>query len=155
IITLPTGLPAPAPPTIDVPSPSSNDTNTSTQAIYANLFYNLTDTLEFSAGLRFDHQEVNANDLLPPFTHTRYSANELEPRFTLTEHWTPNHTSYASISRGFRGGGANDPDAPNPIYQGDSVWTYELGDKFTTDDRTLTLNTAIYYNDYSHYIGQN
>ena len=35
------------------------------------------------------------------------------------------------------------------------MWTYELGDKFQNADRSLTLNTAIYYNDYQHYIGQN
>lgn len=120
------------------------------QAVYANAFYNLTDKLELSAGLRFDHQEVSVSG-----TAGKYTADEIEPRVTLSQHWTTNHTSYASISRGFRGGGANAPQAPNPFYQGDSVWTYELGDKFTNDSHTLTVNTAIYYNDYQHYIGQN
>jgi iron complex outermembrane receptor protein len=155
VLTLPTGLPPPFPPTVDVPTQTSQKSATGAQAIYANAFYNLTDTLELSAGLRFDHQTVDNNNLKSPFTHTHYSASELEPRFTLTEHWTPNHMSYASISRGFRGGGANSPGAPNPIYQGDSVWTYEIGDKINTADHHLTLDTAVYYNDYSHYIGQN
>lgn len=130
--------------------PSIGTSNLASQAIYANAFFNLTDTLELSGGLRFDHQEVEASG-----TSGRYGANEWEPRVTLTQHWTPNHMTYASISRGFRGGGANAPGAPNAIYQGDSVWTYEIGDKFNTADHTLQLNTAIYYNDYSHYIGQN
>ncbi|MBK8544777.1 MAG: TonB-dependent receptor [Caulobacteraceae bacterium] len=86
---------------------------------------------------------------------THYSADEFQPRVALTQRWSANHMSYASIARGFRGGGANTPGGPLPFYQGDSVWTYELGDKFSNDDRTLTLNTAIYYNDYQHYIGQN
>jgi iron complex outermembrane receptor protein len=120
------------------------------QAVYANGFYKLTDTLELSAGIRFDHQEVIVTG-----TAGQYTADEWEPRVTLAQHWSTNHTSYASISRGFRGGGANAPLAPNPFYQGDSVWAYEIGDKFTNDSRTLTVNTAIYYNDYSHYIGQN
>ncbi|MFT3727092.1 MAG: TonB-dependent receptor [Terricaulis sp.] len=155
ILTLPTGLAPPFPATVDVPTLSTQNSDTSAQAIYFNAFYNLTDTLEFSAGLRYDHQQVNNNNILPVAAHTQYEANQLEPRVTLTEHWTPNHMSYASISRGFRGGGANANGAPNPIYQGDSVWTYEIGDKFSTEDHVLTLNTAIYYNDYSHYIGQN
>ncbi|MBK8544776.1 MAG: hypothetical protein IPL62_15235 [Caulobacteraceae bacterium] len=29
------------------------------QAIFAKVFYDLSDTLELSAGLRYDHQEVN------------------------------------------------------------------------------------------------
>jgi len=132
-----------------VPSVTSQTDELQSQAIYANAFYDLTDTLELSAGIRFDHQEVNVTG------RGEYSADEWQPRVTLAQHWTPNHTSYASISRGFRGGGANTPGAPNPFWQGDSVWTYEVGDKFTNDSRTLTVNTALYYNDYSHYIGQN
>ncbi|MES2861415.1 MAG: TonB-dependent receptor [Pseudomonadota bacterium] len=132
-----------------VPSVTSQTDELQSQAVYANAFYDLTDRLELSAGIRFDHQEVKVTG------RGRYSADEWQPRVTLAQHWTPNHTSYASISRGFRGGGANTPGAPNPFWQGDSVWTYEIGDKLTNDSRTLTVNTAIYYNDYSHYIGQN
>ncbi len=132
-----------------VPSVTSQTDELQSQAVYANAFYDLTDRLELSAGIRFDHQEVKVTG------RGRYSADEWQPRVTLAQHWTPNHTSYASISRGFRGGGANTPGAPNPFWQGDSVWTYEVGDKLTNDSRTLTVNTAVYYNDYSHYIGQN
>lgn len=132
-----------------VPSVTSQTDELQSQAIYANAFYDLSDTLELSAGIRFDHQEVKVTG------RGRYTADEWQPRVTLSQHWTPNHTSYASISRGFRGGGANTPGAPNPFWQGDSVWTYEVGDKLTNDSRTLTVNTAVYYNDYSHYIGQN
>lgn len=131
------------------PSDTSQTDELQSQAIYANAFYDLADDLELSAGIRFDHQEVSVTG------RGEYTADEWQPRVTLAKHWSPLHTSYASISRGFRGGGANAPGAPNPFWQGDSVWAYELGDKFTNDARTLTVNTAIYYNDYSHYIGQN
>ena len=84
------------------PGPPSTDAQSlSSQAIYANAFYNLTDTLEFTAGARLDHQEVTASG-----TAGKYEATEGEPRFTLAQHWTPNHMSYASVARGFRGGGA-------------------------------------------------
>ncbi len=152
VLTLP--FPFPPPSTIDVPVPSSESQDLTSQAIYANIFYNLTETLELSAGLRYDHQEVHAENDLTGET-TNYSASEFQPRFALTQHWSPDHMTYLSVARGFRGGGANSFGAPNPIYQGDSVWTYEIGDKFQNSDRSLTLNTAIYYNDYQHYIGQN
>ncbi len=133
------------------PQPVVPSTQTvSTQAIFATAFYDLTDTLELSAGLRFDHQEVDVDG-----TAGTYSADEIQPRLTLTQRWSDNHMTYASIARGFRGGGANTPGGPLPFYEGDSVWTYEIGDKLTSADRTLTLNTAIYYNDYQNYIGQN
>lgn len=143
LLGLPTGV-------LVLPQTTARDSQLKSQAIYANAFYNLADDLELSAGIRFDHQEVTVDG-----TAGTYAANEWEPRVTLRKTWNPNHSSYASISRGFRGGGANPPGAPNLFYQGDSVWTYEIGDKFTNESRTLTVNTAIYYNDYSHYIGQN
>ena len=133
-----------------VPSRDIQDSSLESQAAYANVFYNLADDLELSAGIRFDHQEVSVDG-----TAGTYSADEWQPRVTLRKSWNPQHSTYASISRGFRGGGANAPGAPNPFYQGDSVWTYEIGDKFTNADRTLTINSAVYFNDYKHYIGQN
>lgn len=136
---------------LGTPTPPTTSTQDQTsQGIFATAFYDLTDTLEVSAGLRFDHQEANVSG-----TVGQYSADELQPRLTLTQRWSDNHMTYASIARGFRGGGANTPGGPLPFYQGDSVWTFEIGDKFTSEDGTLTLNTAIYYNDYQHYIGQN
>lgn len=149
-ITLPTGLPLPAPPFVEVtPPPTLTTTDTSQAAIYVNAFYDITPSLEFTAGLRYDQQEVTTSG-----TGT-YDAREWQPRLTLTQHLSDDHIIYASIARGFRGGGANVAGGPLPFYQGDSVWTYEIGDKFTTSDGALTLNTAIYYNDYQHYIGQN
>jgi|CXWL01.1.fsa_nt_gi iron complex outermembrane receptor protein len=130
--------------------PSAQTSTLDTQAIFGTAFFDLTNTLELAAGIRFDHQEVTVSG-----TAGTYEAEEIQPRLTLSQRWSDNHMSYVSIARGFRGGGANPPAAPNPFYQGDSVWTYEIGDKFTSEDGTLTLNTSIYYNDYQHYIGQN
>ena len=77
---------------------------------------------------------------------------------------------YATASKGFRPGGANQPvpvgavglgpaceanlqaiygtnqfvPAPN-TFNPDSVWTYELGEKWRTSDNKVVLNGAIYY----------
>lgn len=149
-ITVPTGLPPPAPPFVEIsPPPTRTSTDTTQEAIYVNAFYDITSSLEFTAGVRFDHQEVTTTGT------GKYDASEWQPRVTLTQHLSDDHIVYASIARGFRGGGANVAGGPLPFYQGDSVWTYEIGDKFTNGAGTLTLNTALYYNDYRHYIGQN
>jgi len=131
-------------------APSVTTIEQSSAAVFGTIFWNITDRLELAAGLRFDHQDVTSSA-----TVGTYSADEWQPRLTLTQRWTDNWMTYASIARGFRGGGANSAGAPNPFYEGDSVWTYELGNKFTTNDNTLTLNASIYFNDYQHYIGQN
>ncbi len=149
-VTVPTGLPPPAPPTFEfVGAPTLTTSQTTQEAFYVNAFYNITPSLEFTAGVRVDHQEVTTSG-----TGT-YEASEWQPRFTLTQHLSDDHIIYASIARGFRGGGANVAGSPLPIYEGDSVWTYEIGDKFTSSDGHLRLNTALYFNNYQNYIGQN
>ncbi len=133
--------------------PSKATTDQHSAAVYGTLFWKLAPDLELATGLRFDHQALdvtNSNVAAP-----RYSANEWEPRVTLSKHFTPDVMTYASIARGFRGGGANGPGAPNPIYKGDSVWTYELGTKTSFLDRRLELNADVFYNDYRNFIGQN
>jgi iron complex outermembrane recepter protein len=123
-------------------------------AVFANVFWDITSSLELSAGLRYDDQSVDSIDEISGFK-ARYTAEEWEPRVALTRHWTDDVMTYASIARGFRGGGTNVPGAPNPVYEGDSVWTYEIGSKMALLDRALNLNLAVYYNDYQDYIGQN
>ena len=82
--------------------------------------------------------------------------SEFSPRLTVTRHWTSQFMTYASVARGFRGGGFNvNPRAPFRSYDGDSVWTYEAGSKWSSDDRRLSLAGAVFYNDYKNYIGLN
>jgi iron complex outermembrane recepter protein len=133
--------------------PSSGTTDQLSQAIYGTLFWKLRPDLELAAGLRYDHQTVDATN-----TGARapeYKANELEPRVTLTKHLTPDFMTYASVARGFRGGGSNGPGAPDLIYKGDSVWTYELGTKTSLLDHKVVLDADVFYNDYSNFIGAN
>jgi iron complex outermembrane receptor protein len=124
----------------------------SSQAVFATVFDKLSPTWDLAVGLRFDQQDLKSNTDATP---TGYKANFVDPRVTLTKHFTPDVMGYASIARGSRGGGENGPGAPNPIYKGDSVWTYELGTKFNMLEHRLEIETDVFYNDYSDYIGQN
>ncbi|NGY05843.1 TonB-dependent receptor [Solimonas terrae] len=138
-------------PGTSVPVPSQARIETGVYALYGTMFWNPTQTTELTAGLRYDHQHVVASG----DSTGQIKASELEPRLTFKKNWTPDTMSYASVSRGFRGGGVNPPGSPNPTYQGDSVWTYELGSKLSLLDRHLNLDVAAFYNDYRHFIGQN
>ncbi|RYF93819.1 MAG: TonB-dependent receptor [Caulobacteraceae bacterium] len=120
------------------------------QAIFGTAFWTVDDSLEITGGLRYDHQEVTATNAT-----SDYATYQLQPRLTITKHWTDEVMTYASVSRGFRGGGSNGDGAPNAIYRGDSVWTYEIGTKLQTADRRLSVDAAVFYNDYKDYIGQN
>jgi iron complex outermembrane receptor protein len=78
----------------------------------------------------------------------------LLPRLTVTRHWSDDLMSYASVSKGFRGGGFNGPNAPFRTYKGDEAWTYELGTKYSMG-RRASVAGAIFYNDYKDFIGLN
>jgi len=94
----------------------------------------------------------------------------INPKFNLS--WTPSAdlTLYATAAKGFRPGGGNEivPTAgtvegeacaaslaslgktSNPLTYGpDSVWNYELGEKTRFLDDRLSINGAIYYEDWS------
>lgn len=142
---------------------------------FGNLFWKPSDAWEAAFGLRVDHEDRYAEGdlgqtlqlgtvdlpdapdvpLTTPVDRVKIKSTEWLPKFTLTRHWTPDLMSYASISKGFRGGGFNGPTAPFRTYKGDSAWTYELGSKYSSADRRLSLTGAIFYNDYKDYIGLN
>jgi iron complex outermembrane receptor protein len=132
--------------------PSSNVTEGKTLGIFATLFYEFSEATELTVGVRYDDQELDSTSAS---TAETYSADELQPRATLSHFWSPEFMTYGSIARGFRGGGQNGPGAPNLLYRGDEVWTYEVGSKSQLMDGKLMLNVAAFYNDYQHFIGQN
>ena len=79
------------------------------------------------------------------------------PKATVTKHWNDDLMTYASVSKGYRGGGFNPPQVPENIrtYKGDSAWAYELGTKYSSADRRLSLAADVFYYDYKDYVGLN
>ena len=132
--------------------PSSGTSSNTNKAIFGTVFVKLDPTLDLAVGLRYDRQKLDATTNV---TAPTYKADEVQPRVTLTKRWQRDFMTYASVARGVRGGGQNGPGAPNLIYEGDSVWTYEAGTKFSALARRLTLNASVFYNDYDDFIGQN
>lgn len=147
-----------------------------TYAAFGTLFWKPQQDLEVAFGLRLDHEKRIANGslsvptILPgfipigqapaqpltlPVTEVQIKSTKLLPKISVTKHWTPDFMSYASVSKGFRGGGFNGPTAPFRTYTGDSARTYEIGTKYSSADRRASLSGAIFYNDYKNYIGLN
>lgn len=137
-----------------------------TYAVFGNVFWMPNDAWEVSLGLRWDEQKQKATGRAdavfpaPGVTLTDISLKEtnLSPRLAVTRHWNRDIMSYASIARGSRGGGFNPPVVLDPslqTYRGDNVWTYEIGTKYSSPDRRLSLAASAFYNDYKHYIGLN
>lgn len=119
-------------------------------AVFGAAFWTFAPGWELTTGVRFDHQTVDAVSAIP----SRYEADEWQPRVTLRRSMGDTMV-YGSIARGFRGGGANGPGAPNLLWDGDSVWTYEIGGRSKLNDGMIQLSGAVFYNEYSDVIGQN
>jgi len=79
------------------------------------------------------------------------------PKATVTKFWNDGLMTYVSVAKGFRGGGFNPPEVPDNIrtFKGDSAWTYELGTKYSSPDRRVSLAAALFYSNYKDYIGLN
>jgi len=143
---------------------TGNQTRADTYAAFGTLFWNPTVDWEVALGLRYDHEDRTANGTiltqLGPVTlgnvtlpQAQIKSNEWQPKLTVKRTWSPELMTYASVARGYRGGGFNAPTAPSRTYRGDSAWTYELGAKYATSN--AGLSGALFYNDYKDYIGLN
>jgi len=145
-------------------------------AVFANIFWKPMDDLEVALGLRWDHEkrtagggtgstllfgtfEVDEVDPVPltPKAELTIKSTKWLPKLTVTKFWNDDLMTYASVAKGFRGGGFNPPQVPDNIrtFKGDSAWAYELGTKYSSPDRRLSLAAAVFYNDYKDFIGLN
>jgi outer membrane receptor protein involved in Fe transport len=99
----------------------------------------------------------------------RQDESGFNPKFNLSYEFDRDLMVYATAAKGFRPGGGNAPlPTTGPywgqvfsaygytgskwpsIYQPDSVWSYELGEKARLFDRRLVINAAVYYEDWSN-----
>lgn len=144
---------------------TNNATKADTYAVFGTLFWNPSEQFEVAVGLRYDEEKrssdgdvtlsLGAFTLPTSFTANRLKDDNISPRVTATYKPSDNLSVYGSVARGFRGGGFNAPTAPIQVYGGDNAWTYELGAKYASPDRTFSIAGNVFYNDYKNYIGLN
>ncbi|WP_449242398.1 TonB-dependent receptor [Desulfovibrio sp.] len=109
---------------------------------------------ELTGGLRMGYErrkfDWTNQDTGQDFEESRGWTSIL-PSASLSWEFTPRQTAYASASRGYRSGDftANETNTAtllaNPVVEPEYTWTYELGYKAEFLDRTLRLNTAVFY----------
>jgi outer membrane receptor protein involved in Fe transport len=99
---------------------------------------------------------VSANGTSAPL-YGLASNSGVTPKLDLAYIAGDNATIYATASKGFRPGGPNSPipvppcpDAAPTQFGPDSVWNYELGEKLRFLDSRVSVNGAIYYEDWSN-----
>ena len=144
---------------------TTNRTEADTYSAFGTLFWRPTDQWEVALGLRYDHEDrlaqgsitltTAAGSVPLPVPPATIESDEVAPRLSIRYSPTDQFTTYASVARGYRGGGFNAPTAPTRTYRGDSAWTYEVGARYNSDDRRFGLSGAVFYSDYTDYIGLN
>jgi iron complex outermembrane receptor protein len=145
-------------------------------AVFAQVGYAIASTLKLDVGLRYTNDDksgvqrgtiVATGDRyhpldpipLTPLTETFVapygkSWNSFTPQATLR--WTPSTSmlAYATISRGFKGGGflnnASKAAAASIAYNPETVTNYELGYKTELFDHVVRWNTALFLMKYSN-----
>ncbi len=122
-----------------------------TLAVFGFFDYKLTDKLTASAGLRFDSDTFDLNDLLNGQTDEKKD-NVLQPKVSLSYQSTENVLLYANYGRGYRAGGFNPKVTPlfNRDFKGEFSDNFELGFKSSSWNNRFILNGAVFYSDFTN-----
>lgn len=141
------------------------DQETESWAAWAQLGYQLTETIRLNAGVRYTDEEkkykngsvgvISAGTYYPWFTGIEDSLDLdiFSGKISLDWNVTDSAMMYLSVSRGFKSGGffggfpSNGPSSIVP-YDEETVIAYEVGLKSQWLENTLRFNVALFHYDY-------
>jgi outer membrane receptor protein involved in Fe transport len=139
----------------------TNPSNSRSWAAFGEGSYRIASNLTALVGLRYFEDRRYQNSVstvfgVPSTDIASAKFHALSPRFNLA--WQPIDQLhlYANVAKGFRSGGFNLTAASAGLgtvpaaYKPDTVWSYELGGKFQTADRKLSIELAGYRNVWDH-----
>lgn len=126
---------------------------------------NLWEKLHITGGLRWDHENKDADlqtsnfnfSTSPPApavgaaTNEQFSRsyNQVTPQAAVSYDITPDMVTYFSFAGGYKAGGFNSASlAGNQIYDEERSWNYEIGFKGRALDKSLDYSLALFYTDY-------
>ena len=126
----------------------------SSQSVFGQINYYVTDAFEVVAGARYSHDEQNyIRFALPgppqnyPVTTPPQASDTLTGKLALNYHFDDS-LLYFSASKGFKAGGVNlDPSLGN--FGPETNFVYELGFKTELADNHLRINGDVFYSDYN------
>ncbi len=144
------------------------------QSVFGEATYNITDPFSITIGARRYHYDSSTYlNQFGALTDTVVSASSINaqgvtPKVTLSYQFDKNLLAYATAAKGFRPGGGTGPVptsgplsceaalqteynsngkfVPGPTtFNSDSVWSYELGEKWRSSDNRFSVNAAGYF----------
>lgn len=118
--------------------------------------WHATEKLNATLGLRYNNERhflgsdnvttvgTPGGPVAIPGTTARTNDSGVTGRFTLDYALSSSEFAYGTVSRGFKGGGINDP-SPTPTFGPETVWNYELGLKSNLLDRKIRTQLGLFY----------
>ena len=137
-------------------STSSADLGDTGIGLFGRIRFIAWNKLSFTAGVRYDYEEKEADltsSSAPP-TSPNDNFSEVSPQFSVAYHFTPNQMAYISASRGYKAGGFNPAPTGIPApegsesYEAEHTWNYELGHKAKWLADKLETSVALFYIDW-------
>jgi iron complex outermembrane receptor protein len=115
-------------------------------AVAGQVNYDVTDKLELTGALRYDHDSRESFD--PNYaedTFAKKDFSQLQPKMTVSYQIEEDVLIYTGYSKGFRSGGFNEPaEGISRTFNKEVSDSYEAGFKSTLFDNTVTINGAIF-----------
>jgi iron complex outermembrane receptor protein len=133
-----------------------------TAAVFGQVGYQLTDSLQVEIGARYNYFRISEEVLLailpdfpPPFSFflpafNGYSEDTVTGKVALNWQFSDNHFFYAFVATGNTTGGVS-VVATNPDFKNQLTTDYEAGWKGTLFDGHLLTQVGFYYNDIKRY----
>jgi len=124
-------------------------------SVFGEIYWPLSDNVTATLGVRYAEHDVEIEDRINGLPVVKDSFNNFAPKLAIDWQVDPSMLVYASISSGFRAGGANVDESlgTDPNYSvgfdADEIWNYEIGLKKSFWDNKLTVNAAVFYIDWS------
>ncbi|MDQ8732306.1 TonB-dependent receptor domain-containing protein [Bradyrhizobium sp. LHD-71] len=141
----------------------ANDFATNSYAAFGEATFPIVGALKGTFGLRATHEEKDAfyryRGVGTPGTVPSYAQDLsltddfLTGRAGLSQDWTPDFMTYATVARGYVTGGFPANSVNNPLgkpevpFAASTSWTYEAGFKSELFDHRLKLTGALFFND--------
>ena len=130
-------------------------------AAFGQATYTFFDRLHLTAGLRYDHLDLEGEQqyqFIDMMTWSSQTLNfdkdldydELLPKFSAAFDFTDDIMSYATVAKGYLAGGYNYAfvlNQNNFTYDPEYIWNYEAGVKTAWLDNRLMANAAVFYID--------
>lgn len=144
-----------------IASGDTPEATTEATAIFGEVYYDLTDTVKLTGGVRHTIDDKTIETRSGTFAFGAPFIGETsfeETTWRAAISWSPdlsftNDTNlYGSVSRGFKSGGFNPGTTGSPAFEPEFITAYEVGAKNILFDNRLQANLAAFFYDYENLV---